>query len=44
MAPAHELLQFAECSPADGINAAFERLRDYGKSCGQFYSEKLDGF
>jgi hypothetical protein len=24
MAPAHELLQFAEYSPADGINAAFE--------------------
>jgi hypothetical protein len=43
MAPAHELLQFAEYSPADGINAAFE-IADYGKSCWQLYSEKLNGF
>jgi hypothetical protein len=39
MAPANELLQFAEYSPADGTDAAVN-WRDYGRSRWQL-SEKI---
>jgi hypothetical protein len=43
MAPANELLQYAEYRPPTAPTLPL-RPRDYGTSCWQLYLEKLNGF